>query len=233
MAQDWLVNHSAYFDFMKKNPASAFTLVEMLAVLGIIGIMLGLSLPALMSLSNQAGRKAAVDLLLNTFEQTRVQALQTGQRTHIVFADQSVPLAEMQYRAFAILQDKTDEEKAANPSDTSPYKFLTKWEYLPKGISFKYESQSLVGTGTSYTLAVPKSPLFGGGGLPALTFNSTGAIEQPNNYLRVFIYEGFFSPSPARDNFTRRQTDMTSMLYEQISFSRFTGRAQLDITTVQ
>src|SRR5439155_24358739 len=63
----------------------AFTLVEMLVVLGMIVILLSAIIPAVTSLSKANGRKAAIANLLGGIEQARAEALKSGQSTYVVF----------------------------------------------------------------------------------------------------------------------------------------------------
>src|SRR6266550_4228348 len=63
----------------------AFTLIEMLVVLGIILLLLAAIVPAVTSLSKANGRKAAIANLLGGIEQARAEALKSGQATYVVF----------------------------------------------------------------------------------------------------------------------------------------------------
>ena len=61
---------------------SAFTLIEMLAV---IAIMMALIAPAVGNFGSTAGRKGAVNILMNTMEQARVAALESGRDRSAVY----------------------------------------------------------------------------------------------------------------------------------------------------
>ena len=63
----------------------AFTLVEMLVVLGMIVILLSVIVPAVTSLSKANGRKAAMANLLGGIEQARAEAIKSGQAAYVVF----------------------------------------------------------------------------------------------------------------------------------------------------
>lgn len=210
-----------------------FSLIEMLGVIAILITLATLSLPTLSALSNQAGRKGAVNLLLNTFEQARVAALTSGCTTYIGFANELLfnqAGSEYPYRAFVVFRERTDTD---SPGGT--YVQLTRWLFLPKNISFKRERFSVVGnpaTTVPYPLTLADnsiSMLKAGDQIPALAFGPTGTIQNPtgSSDLRLFIYEGFFANN--QDNFKSRN----ATYFERISFQRFTGRAQLDITTLQ
>lgn len=206
----------------------AFSLLELLAVLLVIVILSAVAAPSLMQIANTAGRKGAVNVILNAFEQARVSALTSGTNAYVGFADDNFPDANLQYRAFIIFRSSTSDD----PASAGNYIALTKWETLPKNISFKSENNSIV---AAYTLSLTDDSLpklSSGTSLPCIVFNSTGAIQQPtnSNMLQLFIYEGFFSNG--QDNFTRSAQSSATALFERITFSRFTGRAHLDVTTL-
>src|SRR3954471_1523199 len=77
---------------VSKSPAKqaslAFTLLELLVVIGILTILLVAIVPAVNSLSKSSGRKAAVSNLLGVLEQARALAVKDSHATYIVFPDQ-------------------------------------------------------------------------------------------------------------------------------------------------
>lgn len=216
----------------KRRLDGGFSLLELLVVVAVMAVMMSLMLPSLAGFSSTAGRRGAVNVLMNTFEQARVAALESGQTVYVGFADENFPVADMQYAAFIVFRDASDEEKAAGRD----YVVLKKWTRLPRNIAFKRLNSSLVPT-TGGTTSFPNlknelSSAFSSwtGSLPVLAFNSSGAVEQPNSNLCVYLYEGYFSGG--QENYTRNNDVQKSAagLFEKISLSRYTGRAQLDIT---
>ncbi len=221
----------------QKSAPSGFSLLELLVVVAVMAIMMSLLAPAVAGFSSTAGRRGAVNIVMNTFEQARVAALESGQTVYIGFADAEFPVEDMRYAAFIVFRDATDEEKN-DPVSPRNYVVLKKWTRLPKRIAFKRIDSSLVPTTTS------GSQLFGGlknelgsslsswnEEMPVIAFNSSGAVAQPSNNLRIYLYEGYFGDG--KDNLTRNNSvqEGSSGLFEKISVSRYTGRAQLDITT--
>ena len=218
----------------------AFTLVEMLAVMGIMLIMLGMLLPAINGALGSKGRKGAVSILLNTFEQARVAALEQSTNVYVGFADGSIPNNGIgarnegfAYTRFIVFRDRIDDIDGASAPKYIP---LTKWLALPKGISFKsdqkakadsFKSNSVLG---NPTVDIGPDDKFPGINtiyhMPAILFNNTGMIEKPTSNLSIYLYEGFWNG--VSDTFTRSNY---GSLYDKITFSRFTGRAQLDITS--
>lgn len=203
--------------------AGGFSLLELLAVLGIMALLLGISLPSLLALTNQAGRKGAVTLMLNTFEQARASALEKGVNTYVGFAGESFPVESMRLRSFIIFRDSMDEDNTTNR-----FVPLTKWETLPKGVSFKNVTQSIVKAHAELMTDNSLPKVASGVSIPLLQYNPTGIIAAPTNAnsLRLFLYEGSFQ-SP-KDVFQ----SPNQMYLERISFRRFTGRPELDITTI-
>ncbi len=223
---------------------AAFTLVEMLCVMGIMLTMLAMVVPALNDVLGSKGRKGAVSILLNTFEQARVAALEQSTDVYVGFADGGIPGQEAKtkdfpYTRFIVFRNSIAEIDGA----TAPrYIALTKWQSLPKGISFKSGTGLLNGSGATPTAhklpiaPVDKFPsITSDYSMPVLQFSNTGIIRQPTSRLELYIYEGFWGGSGTTDVFTRRRgqsdTDGTS-LYERIKFARYTGRAELDITVI-
>lgn len=208
---------------------AGFSLLEMLVVVAVIAIMMALMLPAIAGFSSTAGRRGAVNILMNTFEQARVAAIESGQTVYVGFADADFPVEDMRYAAFVVFREATDEEKTSGKS----YVVLKKWTRLPKSIAFKNTSKSLVGADELKKSFAGLASLMGSAQsderFPCVAFNSSGAVEEPANNLRVFLYEGYFAGG--QDNFTRNKNIQEAAgLFEQISLSRYTGRAQLDIT---
>jgi Tfp pilus assembly protein FimT len=213
----------------------------MLAVMGIMLIMLGLILPAINDALGSKGRKGAVNILLNTFEQARVAALEQSTNVYVGFADKSFPSSSatqgFAYTRFIVFRDRIDDIDGATAPNYIP---LTKWQTLPKGVAFKSGKSTVVdgiNGGVIAITATDKFPSLSNQSynMPVLKFNNTGVISTPSSgNLWVFIYEGFYSGGASgADFFTRsRGQGENSGLFERISFARYTGRAQLDITSI-
>src|SRR5881227_4437666 len=109
----------------------AFTLVEMLVVLGMIVILLSAIVPAVTSLSKANGRKAAMANLLGGIEQARAEAIKSGQAAYVVFptftSGAQATLDRYNYRSYAIFED--------DAAHLGNVKQLTDWKSFSTGVA--------------------------------------------------------------------------------------------------
>jgi type II secretory pathway pseudopilin PulG len=211
--------------------ASAFTLVEMLAVTAIITILLGLIVPAVHAITKGAGRRAAIHQLITTFDQARVAAIKSACSVYIGFADSTFPNVDMRHRSFILFRPRSkDDTPSVDTRGASNYVYLTSWKKLPEGIAIKSENNSIVGAkGASIPIApADRFPNLRAGRLPVVEFNSTGGVSQPvdSKALQLFIYEGFFQNG--RDVIAQADRDISDV----ISIARFTGRPRAEVASI-
>ncbi len=193
---------------------------------------MSLLLPALSGWGSSAGRRGAVTMVMNTLEQARVAALESGQTVYVGFAPANFPDPDMRYSGLMVFREGTEEEV----NQGKPYVILKRWTRLPKNVAFKRVDSSLVPTGASAGQQFPElaglvgTAHAGATTFPVVAFNSSGVVEGGSNPLQVFLYEGYFANG--QDNFTRNAAEQSSSagLFEKITISRYTGRVQLDVT---
>ncbi len=204
---------------------SGASLIELLSVTAVVMLMAALLYSALSSFSSSAGRRGAVNILLNTLEYARIAALESGLTVYVGFADADFPVENMRYASFLVFRETSDEERNSGAAN---YFVLKKWTRLPRNVAFKRVATSLVPESGGQTFsgldaAIPASQR--DETFPSLAFNGSGAVEGGNSALQLFLYEGYYAGQ--QDIRTRKGGD----LFEKISLSRYTGRAQLDVTT--
>ncbi len=214
---------------MRTSPRSSgrchgFSLLEMLVVVAIIAVMMSLLVPAIGGFTNTAGRRGAVNVVMNTLEQARVAALESGRPVHVVFYRRvgNEPDALMVVR---------DPEVDPN---TAALERLTKWIKLPKGILLHAPpSGSTILSGDQNTIAsriAPAPQLQPGESLNIVTFNETGGVDFPTTGRQLFLSEGVRGSGSDTAIAERKSSQGPGGGFEVISISRYTGRVQLDIT---
>jgi prepilin-type N-terminal cleavage/methylation domain-containing protein len=201
-----------------------FSLIELLSVSAVMALMAALLYSALTGFSSSAGRRGAVNVLMSTLEHARIAALESGQTVYLGFADDDFPVEEMRYASFLVFRETSDEERATGAGN---YVVLKRWTKLPGNVAFKRVAGSLVPDsggqnfpGLNAALPVGQEDET----FPSLAFNGSGAVDGGSNPIQLFLYEGHCAGR--QDIQTRKGGD----LFEKISLSRYTGRAQFDVT---
>jgi len=214
---------------MKAKPPKAFSLIELLVVIAVIAIMVAMMLPAISGFSGSAGRRGAVNTVMNTFEQARVAALESGRTVYVVFWRRVFPEAD----ALMVLRETED---TSSPDWT--YEQMSKWIKLPNKILLHQPAAgpSLLSVDISASLfeqphMINPPALVPGEFLNVLAFNETGGVEFPigKSNRKLIISEGVRDANGAEALIGTKGVGG----FEIISLSRYTGRSQLDITTLQ
>jgi len=200
---------------LHRNRLGAFSLLELLVVIGLIAIMLVAVVPAVNSLGRSSGRKGAVSNVMNAIEHARALAISSGRPTYVVFADQNTP-EEYRCTSFIVFQDDA----------TFTPKPITKWYRLPTGIAFRPNSGILAAqTGTpkiQFACPSPVGPTLRD--LPFVKFDSSGMVSAPTGGLWIDIFAGFVGTA-GDQSFTDARQKATGK-YDAVVVSRFTGRVR-------
>ncbi len=204
----------------------AFSLVELIAVMAIMVVMLSLLAPAVGNMVGTAGRKAAVTTLMNTFEQARVAALESGAEVTVILRRRAFPERD----SILVLRDRLPWDTT---SGTGPIQ-LSKWITLPEKTLLYSESKLIEDgkTAPTYLQSTSYAPpgLDSTDKLSYLSFGPRGTILSPapvsKETLTLFVTEG------ARDGAGKeaRISAQGTAPLERIALARYTGRARLDIT---
>jgi prepilin-type N-terminal cleavage/methylation domain-containing protein len=206
-----------------------FSLIELLTVVAIIAIMMSLLAPAISGFSSTAGRRGAVNSLMNTFEQARVAALESGRTVYVLFARPDFPEQD----AVMVVRE-TD-------TGTGDYEVLSRWRKLPKGVLLHDPSvvdsllkKNISDSGFDTTrLNVPKLGNLNPTDLKVLAFNDQGAITFPvgKAFRKIILSEGVRGQGGTEALISTRKASAGG--FEIISLAQYTGRAQLDVSTLQ
>jgi prepilin-type N-terminal cleavage/methylation domain-containing protein len=112
-----------------------FTLAELLVVIGIIGIMCAIALPALIDIAAQSKLDGAANAVQAAAQMARQHAATQNQPTYLLIntGQDNITLA---YRAYATFTIDTH----SPPIDQSKGYFIQDWETLPDGVYFDLET---------------------------------------------------------------------------------------------
>jgi prepilin-type N-terminal cleavage/methylation domain-containing protein len=186
-----------------------YTLIEMLAVLGVLGVMSAAMLPAVLGLNKSSSRRVAVSTVMVGLDQARTLAIAQGRSSYVVFATDLSMGDDYRFKAFAIFQD--DESFAT--------KMVNGWKILPTGICFKNVASLVTASTAPFNCAGTTRTL------PYVKFGPTGIIQSPTSpgLLQLLIYIG-----NTATNGTQYSTDQgqATAPVEKVTLSASTGRAK-------
>lgn len=190
-----------------------FSLVELMAVVGIMALLAVVGVPALKGLTGSGGRKQAMSQLLGALEVARNTAISSGTNAAVIFPDSSFSLGDAyKYRSMAVV--------AWNPTNpATPGNMVGSWIALPQGISFFPASISALPNAPNVSLRILTSSA-AAAAYKGVVFQSDGALAEgfssfPTNGIAFF--EGTVSGTTPNTN--SRITN-----FETVKLTRYTGR---------
>ena len=173
--------------FAQRSKRSAFTLVELLVVVGIIATLLVLVVPAFTGLGRGQSMRSSVAQLRSTLALARQWAITRNEKTYVIFPDDGATYnparnAAMALRSYAVWAERSG--------------YISEWRYLPPGIVFDANepaANNLFNTTTDRVFPVS----FPSNGSPASTmyciaFTPNGRLNQAGGTtLRLYLREGW------------------------------------------
>ncbi|MGE9268138.1 MAG: pilus assembly FimT family protein [Verrucomicrobiales bacterium] len=168
----------------KTKALPAFSLVELLAVVAIVGIMLSLAAVSFSSSDQRAG-VVSRDLIMAQLQRARSHAIATGVPTAVVFAPYTAGPEESRARMMGLVE-VSEGEDAATPYVSE--RILTRWEELPQPMKFVGQGETGRGVATVMDGTASLRVKLGGQELsaPYLVFSREGTVLYPRG-LKVEI----------------------------------------------
>ena len=192
---------------------AAFTLVELLAVVGIMGLLAAVAVPALKGLTGSGGRKQALSQVMGALEIARNTAISSGTNAAVIFPDSGFSSGDAyKYRSMAVVAWNATNSNA-------PATMVGSWIVLPQGIALFPNSISALpqGTNISVRILTTSNPA---ATFRAISFQSDGALDESQSPLPtngIAFFEGTVTGTT-----TNGISKMTS--FETVRLTRYTGR---------
>ena len=197
---------------------AAFTLVELLAVVGIMGLLAAVAVPALKGLTGSGGRKQALSQVMGALEIARNTAIAGGTNASVavIFPDSTFDSGDAyKYRSMAVVaRNATNSATAAT--------MVGSWIVLPQGIAFFPNSISALPQISNISVRILTStnpPTT----FRAICFQSDGALDEGlfpvgNPLPKIALFEGTVDGTAAKKN-------SKTTMFETVNLTRYTGRA--------
>lgn len=198
-----------------RKKAKAFSLVELMAVVGVMALLAVVAAPALRGLAGTGGRKQAVGQIMGAMEIARNTALATGTNAAVVIPDSTFIRTNYSYRSLAVV--------AWNPTNTNAAPSMVGgWISLPEGVAIFPNSVSPLPK-SNVTVVLPPTQS-NTSAQPVIVFQADGGLVESSAGVfpatnGLAIFEGTVSGTTAnRQGRTNR--------VETITLSPYTGRAR-------
>lgn len=195
----------------------AFTLVEMLVVVGLIAILTALLAPAMQGLMGTSGRRGGMNTAAAVLEQARLAAIENGVTAYVGFPDRAAN-ATNGFSHLIVFR----EPDPNRPTETGPVA-VTRWQRLPSGVFYEL-SPDLAGVLSNYSLPARALPALGGeeiAGVSVLAFNRFGQLQGVNTEVSLFV--GDKADPAAPRGWLRSETN-----YFELRIQPLTGRVIID-----
>ena len=205
---------SARFTETERSRA-AFTLVELLAVVGIMGLLAAVAVPALKGLTGSGGRKQALSQVMGALEIARNTAISTGTNAAVIFPDSTFSSGDAyKYRSMAVV--------AWNATNSNlPTTMVGPWIVLPQGVAFFPNSLKTANLPTATNISVRILTSTNKANFPAIIFQPDGGLSEDHSPLPtngIAFFEGTVDDTAAKKN-------SKTTMFETVNLTRYTGRA--------
>jgi len=130
----------------------AFSLVELLAVVGIIAMLSVAAVPVMRGLGGSQSSRATAQILVSALEQARTAAILSGINAYLALPDDGTTTMNPtnRFRTYAVIRQTADQDAngyddyQTNVSTNSGWVLLSKWERLPGDLMFSSTTLALL-----------------------------------------------------------------------------------------
>jgi len=210
---------------IRNRHASAFSLIELLAVMAIISILLVAAVPIFSDSSNNA-RRTSSETLKAHLRQARAHAIASGTPTAVAIPTLTTgtDIGARAITLFEVEKDGTDYvvSTALNDDGTPGQPQLQRWTILPG--NFHFLPSSLISSSKGTIMDSPDRLATDDGDCHYIVFSPSGRIIRPLPGDAVRI--AFAQAGRNGDSLTLTQRSGGEPVFEFIEVSRLTGRTR-------
>lgn len=213
---------------------AAFSLIELLVVIGIIAIMAAIGLPALRGLGETTAIDAAQRQMLDDLALARLRAIAERTTVYLVFLGPEVRLTNFYNRKYTAYSMFTRRGVGEQPGQENP-RFLMEWRDLPDGVFFPtYKFSNLVENAVNeYDRSFPSNSFpyptrQGIALLPCryLAFNASGQLAQQRDEIIPLAKGSIFYSRDGRADIV--ETPPRNYTNSFVRVNWLTGRARVE-----
>jgi len=159
----------------------AFSLVELLAVVGIVAILSVAAVPVMRGLGGSQSSRATASILVSALEQARTAAILSGTNAYLVLPDANFPATNYRFVSYAVLRppvdlDADDRDDFQTNVSLPNWVLLSKWERLPGDLLFSSDRLTSL-TNRITPTGVPFPGNASASALPAIGFAPSGGLS--------------------------------------------------------
>jgi len=199
--------------------ARAFSLVELLAVVGIVAILSVAAVPVLRGLGGGQSSRATAQILVSALEQARTAAILSGTNAYLAIPATNFSETNYHRAAYAVIRpsvdlDGNDRDDFQTNAPHPGWILLSKWERLPGDLVFSANRINTLTNLSVSNLAVPRNPRWEGN-LRGIGFTPSGGLMDGTGTNGLWFASAAVTNRP-NGNFPS----------DQIEISRFSGRVR-------
>ncbi len=163
----------------------AFSLVELLAVVGIIAILSVAAVPVMRGLGGSQSSRATAQILISALEQARTAAILSGTNAYLALPNTETTTMNLtnRLRTYAVIRETVSQDGdeyddfQTNVPTASKWVLLSKWERLPGDLQFSATALNQLASTDPSGLTFPGNS--NSSTLAVIGFTSGGALSDP------------------------------------------------------
>jgi len=163
----------------------AFSLVELLAVVGIIAILSVAAVPVMRGLGGSQSSRATAQILISALEQARTAAILSGTNAYLALPNTETTTMNLtnRLRTYAVIRETVSQDGdeyddfQTNVPTSSKWVLLSKWERLPGDLQFSATALNQLASTDPSGLTFPGNS--NSSTLAVIGFTPGGALSDP------------------------------------------------------